>query len=282
MSDTICSYPGDRDEALVTYLYDGESDAASRALFEAHLAICIRCAEDLEAIRGVRTELARWSPPEPRFAVLDPRSNPQSNPYSDLQSNPQSAIRNPQWWRAIPAWAQVAAALVFLGVAAGLANLDVRYDSNGLSVRTGWLPPRDARVGDVRIAPPTTTAGTASQINAVPPWRDELAALERRLKTEFHGAQVGPMTASAGLPPRVASDAEMVRRVRTLIDESEKRQQSELALRLAEALRDVNAQRQADLVRVDRALGTVENKLGVQVLRNQQQMNYYIRTSQRQ
>jgi len=279
MSETVCSYSGDRDEAIVSHLYADESDRAVRAAFEAHLATCVHCASDLAALRGVRSQLARWSPPEPKFAVVT------SNPDSRIPTNPKSRIPNPaSWWREIPAWAQVAAALLFLGVAAGLANLDVRYDSTGLSVRTGWLPSRDARVGDVRSAPASTSAGIASQINAVPPWRDDLAALERRLKTEFHGTQAGAamVAAAPAQPARAASDAEIVRRARVLIDESEKRQQSELALRLAEVLRDMSAQRQADLVRVDRALGTVENKLGVQVLRNQQQMNYFMRTSQRQ
>ena len=38
MTDSLCGYPGDRNEALVTYLYDGDSDAAARAVFDAHLA----------------------------------------------------------------------------------------------------------------------------------------------------------------------------------------------------------------------------------------------------
>jgi hypothetical protein len=37
-----------------------------------------------------------------------------------------------------------------------------------------------------------------------------------------------------------ASDADVTRRVRALVDESEKRQQRELALRIAELLRAVN------------------------------------------
>src|SRR5262249_18889977 len=134
MTETACTFPGDRDEALVTYLYDDESDAAAHAVFEAHLATCVRCVDDLAALRGVRTRLARWPPPEPTSASRSQQSA--ANPQSTI--NPPPAIRNPQWWRAIPAWAQVAAALVFLGVAAGVANLDIRHDSNGLSVRTGW------------------------------------------------------------------------------------------------------------------------------------------------
>ena len=49
MTEKVCSYPGDRDEALVTYLYDDESDASSRAVFDAHLATCVRCTDDLAA-----------------------------------------------------------------------------------------------------------------------------------------------------------------------------------------------------------------------------------------
>src|SRR5206468_7007018 len=113
------------------------------------------------------------------------------------------------------------------------------------------------------------------------PWRSDLAALERQLKTEFHAAQTAGAPTLVSAPARAAADAEIVRRVRALVDESEKRQQRELALRVAEVIRDVNMQRQADLVRVDHALGTVQKDLGVQVLKNQQQMNYIIRTSQR-
>ncbi len=266
MTETVCTYPGDRDEALVTYLYDDESDAMARATFEAHLATCVRCTDDLAALNGVRTQLARWAPPEPKFASVTSRRSP---------------VTSRTWWREIPAWAQVAAALLFLGAAARIANLDVRYDSTGLSVRTGGN-----KTPAVATATPSAPAGTASQISTVAgaaPWRADLDALARQLKTEFRAAPPATVSMAAQTQPaRASTDAEIVRRVRALIDESERRQQRELALRLAELVRDVNTQRQADLVKVDRALGTVENKLGVQVLKNQQQMNYYIRTSQRQ
>jgi len=298
MTHPLCGYPGDRDEALVTYLYDdGDTDAAARAIFEAHLTTCVRCSEDLAALRGVRTQLARWSPPEPRFASS--RQSAVVSPQSGLResqaalSSSKGATRDPRWWREIPAWAQVAAALLFLGVSAGIANLDVHYDQNGLSVRTGWMPPsRDARsgapgqAGAAAVPSASTPISVASQAN-VPqgsaPWRADLAALERQLKTELHAAQIsGAAPVVSAQPARAAADAEIVRRVRALVEESEKRQQRELALRLAEVIRDVNVQRQADLVRVDHALGTVQKDLGVKVLQNQQQMNYIIRTSQRQ
>jgi hypothetical protein len=290
MTESACGYPGDRDEALVAYLYDDTvADAAARAMFEVHLTTCVRCSEDLAALRGVRAQLAHWSPPEPKFVTGLQTSG---------VASPQSPIRSPHWWHQIPAWAQVAAALLVLGVSAGIANLDVRYDASGLSLRTGWSTgSRDARSGEpggtsgaARIAagraPSAAPLGTVSQSNigsagGAAPWRADLDALERQLKTEFHAVQAPVAQAQT---PR-ASDAEIVRRVRTLIEESEKRQQRELALRLADVIHDVNANRQADLVRMNNALGVVQNRLGVQVLKNTQQvqqMDYYIRTSQRQ
>ncbi len=78
------------------------------------------------------------------------------------------------------------------------------------------------------------------------------------------------------------SDADLVKRVRALVDESEKRQQRELALRVAEVVRDVATQRQADLVKIDRTLGVVQNNLGVEVLRDRQRLDILYRASQRQ
>jgi anti-sigma factor RsiW len=269
MTDILCGYL-DRAETIVAFLYD-DLDAGQRRLFEAHLLTCAACHEEVSSLRGVRTQLARWAPPEP-FGVAG-RSSP------ELRAT--SAGSEP-WWREIPAWAQVAAALLFLGVSAGIANLDVRYDQNGLSVRTGWL--RTAGVApslsrDARIGGP----GAVSAANDAP-WRSDLAALERQLKTEFHASQVSAAVAPAAQPVRVASsaDAETLRRVRALLEESEKRQQRELALRVAEVVRDVNAQRQVDLRNIDRTLGVVRNDLGVEVMKQRQSLNLLYRASQRQ
>src|SRR5471030_2812089 len=96
MTDVSCGYGDDRDGAIVAFLYDdADGSPAERARFEAHLQTCARCQTDVAALRGVRAQLARWSPPEPTFAI----------------TSPQSVIRNPRWWQEIPMWAQVAAAL---------------------------------------------------------------------------------------------------------------------------------------------------------------------------
>jgi hypothetical protein len=328
MTEIFCNYSGDRDAAIVAFLYDDADESlAERARFDTHLERCARCQTDIAAFKGVRAQLARWSPPEPVFAITNPQlsANPQSfvkpqssaNPQSsaDPQSNPQSAIHNPQsaWWRAVPAWAQVAAALLFLGVSAGIANLDIRYDHDGLSVRTGWSPRAGAAdaagtvakagkrdvsetleliPGTNKVAPPAgmVPASRMAQgevrslvvADQSAPWRADLAALERQLKSELRASQASATAQTIRATSTTDTD---VSRIRALLQESEKRQQRELALRIAELLRDVNAQRQADLVKIDRTLGVVTNNVGVEVMKNRQQMdqiNLAYRASQRQ
>jgi anti-sigma factor RsiW len=260
MTEFFCTYGDDRDEALVAFLYDdGDGNEFERARFATHVPACARCQADVAELRGVRAQLAHWAPP----AI--------HNPKSAIQ-NPRSAIRNSQsWWRDAPAWAQVAAALLFLGVSAGIANLDVRYDGNGLSVRTGWSRRPDG-------------SAAAARSDATP-WKTDIAALESQLKNEIRATRT---SAAPAVPPaalRPVADGDVNARVRALVADSEKRQQRELALRIAELLRDVNAQRQADLVKIDRTLGVVQNNVGIEVMKNRQQMNQMdliYRASQRQ
>jgi len=113
--------------------------------------------------------------------------------------------------------------------------------------------------------------------------REDLAALERQLRSEMRDAQTAARV-PVGHPSATgtaAAAADLMRRVHAMIDETEKRQNRELALRIGEVLRDVNAQRQADLVRIDRSLGLVQNDLGVEVMKQRQSLNYLMRVNQR-
>ena len=265
MTESFCGYSGDRDEALIGFLYDDVTgEPAGRALFETHLETCARCQDEIAALRVVRKQLARWSPPEPGFAVTSRQA---------AVAGPQ--VGQPSWWREIPAWAQVAAALLFLGVSAGL------------SVRTGWLKtPSQPGLATAISAVPIAPAAVAPSGGPAEPWRADLAVLERQLKAELRAMQLSAATIAARPQPvRATADADVLRRARALLDESEKRQQRELALRVAEVMRDVNLQRQADLVKIDRYVGAVESKVGVEVLKNRQKMNQMdilYRASQRQ
>ena len=241
MTDFICTYSGNRDEMLVAYLYD-DIDPADRAAFDAHLQTCARCRSEIRALGGVREQLARWNPPEPNLVFGNRES----------VRNPQSAIRNDvRWWQQIPAWAQVAAAVLVLGASIGLANFDVRYDKSGLSVRTGWMAPAKP-AADSAAAPAAVT-------------RDELIAFGDRLRAELRDQQ----PASAAAVSARTDDPEVMRRVRSIVEESEKREKRELALRIAEAFSDFDAQRRMDLVK----LGAVQNNTGVEVIRQRQRLD---------
>jgi anti-sigma factor RsiW len=268
MSDIICGYSGDRDAALMDYLY-GEMTAEERTAFDAHLVTCARCRTELAAFGTVRRQLVRWSPPE--------IGSTRSDLINDGQQGQREASRSAIRLRNLPAWAQVAAAIVVLGVSAGLANLNVHYDTrSGLNIRTGWW--REALRGDI----PATANGNETNTNAAAspaPWRADLVALERQLRSEMPVVPAG-VPAVAHAP--AAADQDLMRRMKVLVDESERRQQRELALRMTALIQDLNTQRQADLRRIDQNLGLIQDRTGVEVLRNRQMIDYYMqRVSQR-
>lgn len=264
---------------LIAYLYD-EVDARERRLVEEHLQTCAACAGELGALRGVRSVLSAWAPParEFGFSVM---------PTVDSALADGSARRSLWGWREMPAWARAVAALFVLAVGAGAANLHIRSGPEGFVVTTGWLGERavdsspagidrGARGVGVAAGPRTpvaspreTTTGPAAE-----DWRPALAALESRMRGELQALR----QASAARPASAAAasaDAAMLRRVRALIDESEKRQQRELALRLAQLSRDLEIQRAADLRRIERSVG----EIGLAGAEVRQMMNYLRRVS---
>ena len=294
MADVVCGYSRNRDEVLVAYLYD-DIDPPERVAFSAHLTACERCRAELAGLRGVQAQLGKWAPPEPVFPVTKYRP-PAASP--------------PGWWRAIPAWAQVAAALLFLGVAAGIANLDVRYNNEGLTVRTGWsggattadarLKPRaitEPRGTDGPGAPRTTDAprtadaprttdvarGFSRASDGTPPWRADLEALEQQLRSELRAAELSSAkqaAAHSAANTSRMSDVEMLRRVHAMIDENARQQQNELALRVAKVFQDVNAQRTSDMTRISDYLYGMQNSTGAEVYKNRKLLYDWIRTSQ--
>ena len=78
------------------------------------------------------------------------------------------------------------------------------------------------------------------------------------------------------------SDAEFRRRVRVLLDESERKQQNELALRLVQFQRDINAQHQADLTKFSQNIGYIQRETYGELLKQRQGMDYLLKVSQSQ
>jgi hypothetical protein len=82
--------------------------------------------------------------------------------------------------------------------------------------------------------------------------------------------------------PSLGNEAQLMTRVRALIEESEQRQQRELALRTAELVRDFDSQRRVDLAQIQRNFGQIEGLTGAEVREQREMLNYLIRASQQQ
>jgi hypothetical protein len=228
--------------ALAGYLYD-ECNTAERAAIEAHLAMCRACTAELEALGATRTALAAWTPPD---AELGFRIT------SDRDTDLTNVLRPARWWqRPLPAWAQAAAAVLIFAAGAGV----------GMTRGPEAAAPR---VAQVAAAPAVETVSVR-----------DLTALEERLRGEMAAlrTEAPPVNTSA-------ADAALVQRVRTLLAESEQRQQRELALRLTQVVRDMDSQRRMDLSNIERTFGQMEGFTRPELANQRQMLNYLIqRTS---
>lgn len=244
-------------ERLVAYLY-GEADDRERAVIDAHLAGCAACAEEVDGLRTVRLDLAAWQPPETDLGLR-------------IVREPVTPTR--RWWQ-VPAWAPAALAAGLLLALA--ASLQVEYGNGTVIVRTGWAAPQAPAAAAVTPAPVATAAATP--VEQTQEFQTALTALETRLRGEIAAMRSAPVS-----PVRTAASvdrAELLQRVQDLIDASERRQQRELAFRLAQAMQDVDTQRRSDMVRIESGLGQIEGLTGQEAARQRQLINYLMRTSQ--
>ncbi|PWT84503.1 MAG: hypothetical protein C5B57_04705 [Blastocatellia bacterium] len=258
MAEILCGYTADRDETLTAYLYD-DLEPAQRAAFEAHIATCERCRNELAELEQVRERLQEWTAPGFLAPVTINANTAVGSKLSPRGNTIWSTLRE------VPLLVQVAAACLFLGVSAGIANLDVRYDADGLTVRTGWL--RSA----ARTAAAPVAAGTGAAVvePVSAPWQADLDQLERRLKSEWRAPT--PVTMSTP-----ASDAQLLRQVRALIGESEKKQQNDVALKIAEVVRSFDARRGADLATIYGGLGAIQSNTRLEVAKQRQWVTNYL------
>ncbi len=244
---------------LVAYLY-GEDTPQERSATEAHLAACRACAAEIAGMADVRTHLSAWEAPAADLGFRITR---------------EPANGSMARWR-IPLWAQAAAAVFVLSAGAAIANLDIRYQpGGGITLRTGWS--RQAPTAADATAPARAAVAAAKPASAEEEWRTALASLEQRLRTEL-AARPQPAATTASHP---ASSEELMRQVRALVEASEQRQQRELALRLAQVVQDVEAQRRNDLVRIEQNMGQIEGVTGAEAARQRELLNYLVRVSQR-
>ena len=233
-------------EQLVSYVYE-ELSASERVEFERHLSDCAGCRQELAELRGTRHLLASWAPPQPEFNFHIVRG----------AAPPAAPSRR---FAFVPQWALSAAAALLLaaGVAA-VANLEVRYGTDGLVVRTGWMH-GSAAAGSPSEAP----AGGAAQAAPVSASSDQLQRnvelLAARLR-DLEQAQAAQLTRAAA-PARAAITAPELRRI---LAELESRQRTEMALQVSQVWKDFNAARVTDFSRlqdvVSRAQGVTNQQL---------------------
>jgi hypothetical protein len=257
---------------LVSYLY-GESSPEESAAVQSHLAACAACAAEFAGLQDVRGHLAAWPAPEVDLGFTLTRASALPAPVSPAVSAP------PRRSWALPAWAQAAAAVLVLSAGAAIANLEIRYGSDGVTLRTGWSgnAPQSAAAPAAPV-PATASAPTASSDDA---WKAALAESEKRLRAELASARTAAAAPPVGLARTGAGDETLLRQVRALIEESERRQQRELALRVAQVTQDFEAQRRADLVRIEQNMGEIQGVTGAEAVRQRELLNYLVRVSSR-
>jgi hypothetical protein len=260
-----CTFSGTRGETIVAYLYD-DITPLERAAFESHLDTCPPCRDELAELRGVRAEMRGWSPPT--FSRQSSLVGQQP-----LDDSRQAAVVSHQprgFWREMPAWAQAAAALLVVGVSAGAANINVHHDATGFTVRTGWMP-----------APPAPAPVTAQVDQA--PWRADVAKLESDIASA-RASNARIAEAVAATPARSsARDEEVLQKVKALLTDSEKKQENELALRIAQVVRDRQNERVSDMISIERRLTPLQastTNTGFEVQRLRDTQNQLLRVSQ--
>jgi hypothetical protein len=239
-------------ESLIGFVY-GELPQQEARAFEAHLAVCEPCREEVSGLRAVRDDLLAWAPPECR----------------ELPSSWADAIRvvtpmdRMRAW--MPAFGLAAAAMLVLGVSAAIANLEVRYDAQGLVIRTGRSPVESARVA----AAPAATVVTIQ----------DLAELEARLRLTFAEPDTQPALQTVGFS---SANPQLTRDMRRLIEETEQRVRQEMAVRLTDLYNEWNATRQADLLRVQQVVNGVQTRTDAEMAQTRDAVTRLMLASQGQ
>ena len=260
-------------ELLVSYLYDDLSDA-DRATFETHLRGCLECRREVMELRQVRADLVTWAPSQPDLGfriVLGREADTSRQPVADIRWPARASWR--AWWT--PAAGLAAAAVLVLAAASAIAHVEIHRGPDGITVRTGWGTPA-AGVVDARSAKATTPdaaivkAQPASTAAAVDPAL--LAAIDRRLRALESSRDTNVRAASIS----ARSDADTMRRFSDLLTQSENKQLAELALRISQVTREFDAQRTADLNRIQQRLGRIDASVNSEAAAHGEILNYVL------
>jgi anti-sigma factor RsiW len=237
-------------ELLVEYVYD-ELEAAERKTIQQHLASCRECRDEAQALRGTRSHLAAWQVPS-GVPSLQP-----------VVANVSPAAR----FRIRSGWGLAAAATLVLAAASAVANLQIQAVDGGLVIRTGWSQAANQQASN---AAPQTPEISREELAAV---LQRINQLETALATQPSAAPVTRVSHTPG----ATTDAEVLRRVRQLVADSESRQQQALAARLMQGMREMQAAHTSDLMRVERATNQLQGAFNDEVLRAREMEKQFYR-----
>ena len=240
----------DDHDALLDYLYE-EGDPAERLKVAKHLQECAACSVAVLEFQNVRGMLGDWKSPagELGFRIVQDATRGATLPGT----GPDRPVP-PRWWQGwVPVsrargFAQAAAAVVLFAAGMAVSQLNVDYRNGGVTVSWGQdIPPTNVRSASITLPPDNVSAPAGA------PSREEI---ERQILQRL-GPNASPVETE-----------QLFQRVRAMIDQSEQRQQRELALRLSQFSREVDTQHQADVLKIQQDFG-----------QQQEALEYLVRTS---
>jgi hypothetical protein len=104
--------------------------------------------------------------------------------------------------------------------------------------------------------------------------RTELNDLVTSLRAELARVSAAPAPAPAPVQTATRTDDEaLLRRMQTLVTDSEERQRRELALRTTQVLRDMEIQRKVDMATVQQNIGQIQGTTGAELLKQRELYN---------
>jgi anti-sigma factor RsiW len=232
----------DNHDALLDYLYE-EGDPAERLTIAKHLQECAACSVAVLEFQNVRGMLRDWTPPA---SDLGFRVVQDASPGASVDHRGRGG-----WWRPL---LQVAAALLLFAAGMAVSQVRVDYGGGAVTLRTRSTPAVAQEAGaGIRNASITLPAQNVSTSAS-----SDVNELKRELRAWLESQNASSVDTEA-----------LFQRVRAMIDQSEQRQQRELALRLSQVTREVDTQHQADLLKIQQDFGQQQAAT----------MEYLVRTS---
>jgi hypothetical protein len=239
-------------DLLVSFLYDDLNDM-DRAKVEMHLRACEECRSELNALRDVRVDLGSWAPPLPDlgFRIVRDAKHLGHGDAKRLDKNDDATLAPKPSWRSwlTPAAGLAAAATLVFAAALSLAHIEIHNGSDGFTVRTGWSTERASALTSADAGGRVGSRAVSARDTYLPTDDGglDLAGIVHRIDALEAAVHETPEPRNAVAVNARASDEALIKRVRDMLTQSETRQQGELALRIAQVIRDFDNQRRVDL-----------------------------------